>query len=275
MECGGVFVRTGFVAPIVGCVIVVVLLVAGCGSDVSTQSRPPSSAIATGAAASTAAHASAPESTGRGAPVEALFNCLASNGVAAVDPAQSEPASQYPPDVADKAWRACRDLYLQVRPLPPQGDPLAYADCMATRGWVIAQPGFLGVVEDLEEYTLANDTCRAPVEGESADVSYCRFMNAIFDDAMHDPSMSITGVPNVGTDEARLEAAVNLYDEALDVAPEALVDDLQTLREGFRSSLESLRNGGPPVSFPDDAGERVGDHNLGVCGAQVYLGSLD
>jgi len=146
---------------------------------------------------------------------------------------------------------------------------------MATYGWVIAQGGFYGAVEDLEQYTAANDTCGAPVDGESAEASYCRFVNAVFDAAMHDPSKSVTGVPNAASNEDRLQAAINLYDEALQVAPEALVEDLQTLSEGFRHSLDSLRNNEPSAGFPDDALERIGDHNIRVCGSFVYLGALD
>ena len=114
------------------------------------------------------------------------------------------------------------------------------------------------------------------VASPPTDASYCGFLNSIVDVAMHDPSMSITGVPNgAANDEDRLEAAVALYGEALQVAPEAIVEDLQTLREAFSASLESRRNNGPPVEFPNDAGERVLDYNISMCGAPVYLGSLD
>ena len=256
--------------------IAVGLVLAGCGSDAAVQSNPSSSGIDAAPAGSKSAPDSSSRDTGSGAPFDPLSDCLADNGVASADPSKPvAPAAQYPPDVAVEAWRACRDVYEQLTPLPPQGAPLAFADCMATYGWVIAQRGFYGAVEDLEQYTAANDTCGAPVDGESAEASYCRFVNAVFDAAMHDPSKSVTGVPNVGSNEVRLETAINLYDEALQVAPEALVEDLQTLSEGFRQSLDSLRNSEPSAGFPDDALERVGDHNISECGSLVYLGALD
>jgi hypothetical protein len=275
--CRSVALRNGFVPSVLGAAIVVVsLLLAGCGSDRTVKTDTSSSSITTGAVTSTGVLASSPGNTKQGAPLDPLSDCLASKGVAAADGTPSvEPPLRYPPDIAVAAWSACRDVYVQLTQLSPQGDPLAFADCMATFGWVIAQAGFYGEVEDLEQYTAANDTCGAPVEGESSDASYCRFVNAVFDVAEHDPSMSITGVPNSTSSEDRLEAAVRLYDEALQVAPEALVEDLQTLREGFRQSLESLRNEEPSTSFPDEALERVGDHNTRVCGAWVYLGALD
>lgn len=271
----GVTLQTGFAPPVLAGAIAVGLLVAGCGSDRTTQTNPSSSELAAGVSVSTSMPADASVSRGQGESLDPLSDCLASNGVAAADPARSEPAPQYPPEVAIEAWGACRDGYLQSRQLPPQGDPLAFADCMATFGWIVAQSGFYGLVEDPDQYRLANDTCRTPVDGESSDASYCRLLNSIFDVAMHDTSMSVTGVPNAANDEDRLEAAIALYDQALQVAPEALVEDLQTMRDAFRLSLEWLRGNGPSIDFPDDAGERVFDHNISVCGAPVYLGSLD
>jgi hypothetical protein len=151
-------------------------------------------------------------------------------------------------------------------PVVSQGDSLAFADCMATFGWVNAR-GFYGLVEDLEGYMVVNAMCKAPVERESAGASYCRFLNSIEDIAGHDPSMSITGIPYEGDDESRLKAAVRVYDEALQIAPDELVADLQMLREGFL--------GESGASFPVDVGERVLDYHLRVCGAFVYLGSTD
>jgi len=206
-----------------------------------------------------------------------LFECFAAHGVAAQDPAQpfsQIPVGSYPPEVAADAWGACRGAYLESlrasvaafdsdAELRDEDAPLAFADCMATLGWMPP----LGVieVEDLDGYTEANAVCRTPVEGESVEASYCRFVQAIFDRGNHDPSISITGTPYTGTDESRRQAAVALYDEALKIAPAELIDDLRTMQDGFRQ--------GTPI--PESVGESVGDYHLSVCGAPVYLGSLD
>jgi hypothetical protein len=55
-----------------------------------------------------------------------------------------------------------------------------------------------------------------------------------------------------------------LYDEALQIAPEELIDDLHSLQDGFRQG-----------DIPDAAWESLIDYQLRVCGAWVYLGSLD
>jgi hypothetical protein len=55
-----------------------------------------------------------------------------------------------------------------------------------------------------------------------------------------------------------------LYDEALQIAPEELIDDLHSLQDGFRQA-----------DIPDAAWESLIDYHLRVCGAWVYLGSLD
>jgi hypothetical protein len=276
--------------------LVVVLIAGGCGSDRGTQDTgvsspvssstavdntvPSSSAVDNTVANTTASGSITTDSSAPGV----LYECYTSHGIAATDPAQPPaapigPAHPYPPDVAMAAWDACRTAYLdslrwyvqQLRGsdepvIPTQGDALAFADCMATFGWVKAR-GYYGLVEDLEGYMAANGACKAPAQGESAEASYCRFLNSIEDVAGHDPSMSITGTPYEGGDESRLEAAVRLYDEALQIAPADLVADLQALREGFRAE--------PGASFPVDVGERVKDYHLRVCGAFVYLGSLD
>jgi hypothetical protein len=150
--------------------------------------------------------------------------------------------------------------------LPTQADPLAFAGCMAAFGWVNA-PGFYGVVDEVE-YKAANAKCKTPVEGESVEASYCRFLHSIFDAGVHLPMLSITGIPNTGSEDSRRAAAVRLYDEALQIAPTDLHPDLEALREGFRQS-------GLGGAFPSDAGERMSQYHLGVCGAFVYLGSLD
>ena len=118
---------------------------------------------------------------------------------------------------------------------------------------------------DLDGYTQANAECRTPVEGESVEASYCRFVYAIYDRSLFDPSMSPTGIPYMGTQESKRQAAVALYDEALQIAPAELIDDLHTLQDGFRD--------GTPI--PEAAGESVLEYHLGVCGAHVYLGSQD
>src|SRR6478672_7868960 len=66
----------------------------------------------------------------------------------------------------------------------------------------------------LADYTAANAACKLPIDGQSAEASYCRFLHAIEDRGMHDTSMSTTGVPTSGTDASRREAAVRLYDDA-------------------------------------------------------------
>ena len=62
-----------------------------------------------------------------------------------------------------------------------------------------------------------------------------------------------------------MQAAVALYDEALEVAPDVMMDVLRTLRASFQD--------GTPI--PDDVGERMGDYHENVCGGPVFLGSLD
>jgi len=146
----------------------------------------------------------------------------------------------------------------------PSGDaPLAFAECMATSGWT--PPLRRDAVVDLDGYTQANAECRTPVEGESVEASYCRFVSAIYDRSLYDPSMSPTGIPYMGTQESKRQAAVALYDEALQIAPAELIDDLHALQDGFRD--------GTPI--PEAVGESVLDYHLSVCGAHVYLGSQD
>ena len=67
---------------------------------------------------------------------------------------------------------------------------------------------------------------------------------------------------------------MQLYDDALQIAPTDLVADLQSVRDAFQQSLRSSPN--PAGSeFPEDAFKRVKDYNLAVCGAFVGLGSMD
>jgi hypothetical protein len=206
----------------------------------------------------------------------ALIECFAAHGVdpgVPAQPASPIPAGSYSPEVAADAWGACRGIYLDWlrefvgsfnvnAELPAEAAPLAFADCMATLGWMPFGPM---VVEVLDGYIQANAVCRTPVEGESVEASYCRFLQAINDRASHDRSMSVSGIPYTGTDESRRQAAVALYDEALQIAPEELIDDLHTLQDGFR----------PGTPEPKAVGESVFEYHLSVCGAWVYLGSLD
>ncbi len=210
----------------------------------------------------------------------ATYECFAAHGVDAQDPtrlspAQTMPVPSYPPEVAAEAWDACRGNYLETlrlgmrassfgadAELADEAVPLAFADCMVTLGWM---PLGASVVEDVDGYTQANADCRTPREGESAEESYCRFVQAIQDRATHDRSMSVTGIPIMGTNDVRRRAAVALYDEALQLAPEELLDDLHTLQDGFRD--------GTPI--PEAVGESVWNYHLSVCGAFVYLGSMD
>jgi hypothetical protein len=76
--------------------------------------------------------------------------------------------------------------------------------------------------------------------------------------------MSPTGVPAMADDATRIAAAIALYDEALGVAPLELHDDLRTMQDGFRNQTNEQA-----------AGDRLWQYNLTICGADVYLGSLD
>jgi len=210
----------------------------------------------------------------------ASYECFAAHGVDAQDPtrlspAQTTPATSYPPEVAAAAWDACRGNYLETlrlglrassfganAELADEAVALAFADCMVNLGWM---PLGASLLEDVDDYTQANADCRTPREGESAEESYCRFVQAIQDRATHDRSMSVTGIPIMGTNDVRRQAAVALYDEALQLAPEELLDDLHILQDGFRD--------GTPI--PEAVGESVLDYHLNVCGAFVYLGSMD
>jgi hypothetical protein len=203
--------------------------------------------------------------------------------VDAIDPTKPPPGqtitvSSYPPEVAEDAWDACKGTYLETlrlrlrtssfagvnnAELADEAAPLAFADCMATLGWM--PPLGAMVVEDLDGYTKANAACRKPIDGEPAATSYCRFLQAIFDRAAYDRSMSVTGIPITGTNESRRQAAVALYDEALQIAPEEMVDDLHTMHDGFQQ--------GTPI--PDAVVESMIDYHLRVCGAWVVLGSMD
>ena len=279
---------------------ILVAVVVGCGSDRIAQTDSGdavTSPLETVAATST----SAPVNTVTAAatsPVEtvavtlattptassdsyvALYECFTSHGVEDSDPAQSsgQPirVDRYPIDVATAAWDACKDTYLTVLrklmsnalgtavDLPVDAEPLAFADCMAGFGWVTPFRAF-GEVADPAGYTANNAECRRPVDDSSAAASYCRLVNAIFDTARHDKSVSITGIPGAGSDASRLDAAVRLYDGLVEVAPAELVDDLRTLQDGFRQDGES----------PDDVWTRVTKYHAGICGVFVRFGSLD
>ena len=134
---------------------------------------------------------------------------------------------------------------------------------MAALGW--KPPLDRDAVVDLDGYTQANAECKTPVEGESVEASYCRFVYAIYDRSLYDQSMSPTGIPYMGTVESKRQAAVALYDDALQIAPAELIDNLHTLQDGFRD--------GTPI--PEAVGESVWDYHISVCGAPVYLGSQD
>jgi hypothetical protein len=278
---------------------ILVAVVVGCGSDRIAQTdsgNAGTSPVETVAATST----SAPNKTVTAAatsPVEAavtltptptassdsyvaLYECFTSHGVEDSDPAlppgQPIRVDRYPIDVATAAWDACKETYLTVlrklmsnalgtaAELPVDAEPLAFADCMAGFGWVTPFRAF-GEVTDPAGYTANNAECRRPVDGSSAAASYCRLVNAIFDTARHDQSVSITGIPGDGSDDSRLDAAVRLYDGLVEVAPAELVDDLRTLQDGFRQGSES----------PDDVWTRVTNYHAGVCGVFVRFGSLD
>jgi hypothetical protein len=269
---------------------IVSVLMPGCGSDSSSSvSTEPSETIAATAAVTTTTNAIRdPPPTSTGPPpamsrvppqVTELYECWTSHGIGLPDPSQPipspAPAVTYSPEVAVEAWNECRDIYLAVMresltqhnqieaPLPSAANPLAYAECMATYGWVTI--GQYAPMDELADYTAANAACRLPVEGESREASYCRFLNAIFDRAMHDRSVSVTGTPYEGDNETRRAAAVALYDEALTIAPDMMVEDLTTLRDSFLN--------GTPMS--NELWDRMIDYHLGICGAWVYLGSLD
>jgi hypothetical protein len=213
----------------------------------------------------------------------ASYECFAAHDVDAQDPrqlspGQTTPFDSYPPEVAANAWDACKGNYLETFrlglrfssfpgvtnvELVDEAAPLAFADCMATSGWL--PPLGASVVEDLDGYTQANAACRKPLEGEPAATSYCRFLQAIQDLAMHDRAMSVTGIPIMGTTESRRQAAVALYDEALEIAPEEMIDDLHTMQDGIEQ--------GTPI--PDAVVESMIDYHLRVCGVWVVLGSTD
>jgi hypothetical protein len=56
-----------------------------------------------------------------------------------------------------------------------------------------------------------------------------------------------------------------LYDEALEIAPEEMIDDLHTMQDGIEQ--------GTPI--PDAVVESMIDYHLSVCGVWVVLGSTD
>lgn len=267
---------------------IVVAVVVGCGSDriAGTDSGGAvTSPVETVTAAATSpvetvavALASVPAASSD--PRVALYECFISHGVEDSDPAlppgQPVRADHYSIDVATVAWDACKDTYMTVLrnlmsnalgtavEFPVEAEPLAFADCMAGFGWVTPFRAF-GQVTDLAGYTANNAECRRPVDGSSAAASYCRVVNAIFDTARHDQSVSITGVPGAGSDDSRLDAAVRLYEGLVEVAPAELVDDLRTLQGGFGQRRE----------VSDDVWTRVTNYHAGVCGVFVRFGSLD
>jgi hypothetical protein len=213
--------------------------------------------------------------------VTALYECFTAHGVETRDPAQPPypvPAHAYPPSTATKIWGECRETYLaavresiaayysDITPeLPADAAPLAYLDCMAKSGWLSPYGGAWAPIEGLADYTAANAACKLPVDGQSAEASYCRFLHAIEDRGMHDTAVSTTGVPTSGTDASRREAAVRLYDDAISIAPADLVSDLKTMRESLQQATEA----------PEAVTQRVFDHQLRVCGVGMVLGSLD
>ena len=210
----------------------------------------------------------------------ALYECFISHGIADSDPAEPPgipvPVDRYTTDVATVAWNSCKDAYVGalrqvlndfqgiVAEFPADADPFGFTDCMAALGWITPFRAS-GPAVDVAGYAADNAACRRPPEGSSAAASYCRLVNAIFDMGRHDQTLSITGIPNAGDDASRLDAAVRLYEELAQVAPEELVEDLRTVQDGFRTAGE----------FPDDAWTRVYEYHAGVCGAPVHIGSLD
>jgi len=61
------------------------------------------------------------------------------------------------------------------------------------------------------------------------------------------------------------DEAAPLAFEALQLAPEELLDDLHTMQDGFRHGTR----------IPDAVVESMIDYHLSVCGAWVVLGSMD
>ena len=104
------------------------------------------------------------------------------------------------------------------------------------------------VWSDEADYEAANANCKTPVEGESVEASYCRFLHSIFDAGIH---LRCSRSPGSPTRAARTLAGLQLCactTRRYRTAPTELHSDLEALREGFRQS-------GPGSSFPDDAGE--------------------
>lgn len=254
----------------VGLLAGAVVLAAGCGSD-DRPASVPTTADADGSEPATTPAA--------GSPFATVYACYQAHGVDATDPATGPPgpARPFPTDVATTAWTACRETHLDAwratltasdeTSLPDVADPLGFADCMATRGW-LPLVGMFTEEAQLADYHAANDACSAPVAGATEEASYCRLINAVYDRGHHDPAYSITGIRYGSTHES-LESAVDLFEKAAAVAPDEITDDLHSMADAAHHALDGDHGG------YGDAGDHVLAYNTRVCGAWVYLGSLD
>lgn len=68
-----------------------------------------------------------------------FVDCLGDNGLEVVIDGVKR-VGPYPPEIAERAWQAGRDLFAQRELLSPLAvaDRIPPVDCMATKGWLIA-----------------------------------------------------------------------------------------------------------------------------------------